>query len=185
MKEHEAVNALMARLRKFAQENQVCARGWLAVRLLVATQTHAAPAPFQGSLARIGRRHCASHTHPSHAAHPTTQVHCWLVAHPRQFGNMWQGQRPGLQDISGGANFANKADNGIVVHRDWSKLKEMQQRAAAAAAAGRGQGGGGKPSRAKSGAAELEPGAAAAHEAAQAAADALAECEVQIIVEKV
>eukprot|EP00878_Enallax_costatus_P020576 GHUV01021757.1.p1 GENE.GHUV01021757.1~~GHUV01021757.1.p1 ORF type:complete len:704 (+),score=272.75 GHUV01021757.1:606-2717(+) len=59
------------------------------------------------------------------------KVHCWLVAHPRQFGGMWSGQAPGLQDISGGANFHNKADNGIVVHRDWSKMKEMQQRAAA------------------------------------------------------
>lgn len=65
----------------------------------------------------------------------------WLVAHPRQFAAQWSGQRPGLQDISGGANFANKADNGIVVHRDWAKLKEMQDRAAAAAG-GRGGGSG-------------------------------------------
>jgi len=31
------------------------------------------------------------------------KVHCWLVAHPRQMSSLWQGQRPGLQDISGGA----------------------------------------------------------------------------------
>jgi hypothetical protein len=65
-------------------------------------------------------------------------VHCWLVAHPRQMGNMWSGQRPGLQEVSGGANFMNKTDNGIIVHRNWSKLKELQQRAAAAKAAGSG-----------------------------------------------
>jgi hypothetical protein len=60
------------------------------------------------------------------------QVAVWLVAHPRQFGNWWTGQRPSLQDISGGANFVNKADNGIVVHRDWTRLKELRERAAAA-----------------------------------------------------
>ena len=57
------------------------------------------------------------------------QVHVWLVAHPKQILG-WRGDRPTLQDISGGANFWNKTDNGIVVHRDWAKLKELQQRAA-------------------------------------------------------
>jgi len=34
-------------------------------------------------------------------------------------------QAPNLMEISGGANFFAKCDNGIVVHRDWSQLKEM------------------------------------------------------------
>jgi hypothetical protein len=28
--------------------------------------------------------------------------------------------------VSGGANFYAKVDNGIVVHRDWSRAKELQ-----------------------------------------------------------
>ena len=50
---------------------------------------------------------------------PPTQMygcHVWFVAHPRQMQN-WQGQPPTLYDISGSANFINKADNGIVIHR--------------------------------------------------------------------
>ena len=43
-------------------------------------------------------------------------VHVWFVAHPRQMQN-WNGQAPSLYDISGSANFINKADNGIIVHR--------------------------------------------------------------------
>ena len=46
------------------------------------------------------------------------EVHVWLVAHPRQLQD-WQGKAPTLYDISGSANFINKADCGIVVHRNW------------------------------------------------------------------
>lgn len=44
-------------------------------------------------------------------------VHVWLVAHPRQM-QAWKGAAPTLYDISGSAHFNNKADVGIVVHRD-------------------------------------------------------------------
>ncbi|MEW5311410.1 MAG: hypothetical protein WDW38_003129 [Sanguina aurantia] len=44
------------------------------------------------------------------------EVHVWFVAHPKQMKD-WQGQAPTLYDISGSAHFANKADNGLVVHR--------------------------------------------------------------------
>jgi twinkle protein len=46
-------------------------------------------------------------------------VHVWIVAHPakmqRENGKL---QPPTLYDISGSANWANKADIGIVVYRD-------------------------------------------------------------------
>ncbi len=43
-----------------------------------------------------------------------------LVAHPAKLRRREDGSLPipGLYDISGSANFANKADFGIVVHRD-------------------------------------------------------------------
>jgi hypothetical protein len=91
---------------------------------------------------------------------------------------MWAGQRPGLQDISGGANFGNKADNAIVVHRDWSRLKELQQRSAAAAGAGKRPRG---AARATGSAAAADAG----EQQEQEARDLWAECEVQIVVEKV
>ena len=47
----------------------------------------------------------------------TNSVHVWLVAHPRQM-QAWKGAAPTLYDISGSAHFNNKADVGIVVHRD-------------------------------------------------------------------
>lgn len=47
----------------------------------------------------------------------TAGVHVWFVAHPRQLRE-WKGQAPNLYDISGSAHFINKADNGIVVHRN-------------------------------------------------------------------
>ena len=54
-------------------------------------------------------------------------VHVWFVAHPRQLQN-WHGQPPTLYDISGSANFINKADNGIVVHRVWNvEKKDLHQ----------------------------------------------------------
>jgi hypothetical protein len=47
----------------------------------------------------------------------TAGVHVWFVAHPRQLRE-WRGQAPNLYDISGSAHFINKADNGVVVHRE-------------------------------------------------------------------
>jgi hypothetical protein len=112
-------------------------------------------------------------------------VHCWLVAHPRQMGNMWRGERPGLQDVSGGANFMNKTDNGIIVHRNWSKLKELQDRAA-----GDKAGGGSskrRPALQQSSNGNGADAAAPAEGGDEQQQQALqnAEFEVQIIVEKV
>jgi len=47
-------------------------------------------------------------------------VHVWFVAHPAKLGRENGGSRPvpTLYDISGSANWVNKADIGIVVHRD-------------------------------------------------------------------
>ena len=44
-------------------------------------------------------------------------VHVWFVAHPRQLRD-WKGQPPTMYDISGSAHFINKADNGLVIHRN-------------------------------------------------------------------
>lgn len=41
----------------------------------------------------------------------------WLVAHPRKPSTDGVPKMPGLYDLSGSANFANKADYGFVVHR--------------------------------------------------------------------
>ena len=49
-------------------------------------------------------------------------VHVWFVAHPAKMprdGNSLPA--PTLYDISGSANWANKADLGVVVHRDPAK----------------------------------------------------------------
>jgi len=46
-------------------------------------------------------------------------VHVWLVAHPKQL-QQWKGDAPGLYDISGSAHFNNKADVGLVVHRNFN-----------------------------------------------------------------
>jgi twinkle protein len=56
-------------------------------------------------LRQFGRRH---------------QVHVWLVAHPAKMYRNKDGKYPvpTLYDISGSANFRNKADNGIVLWRD-------------------------------------------------------------------
>jgi len=107
------------------------------------------------------------------------QVAVWLVAHPRQMGNMWNGQRPGMQDISGGANFANKADNGIIVHRDWAKLKELQERSAAASGKQPGKKGKAAGSGATGGEAESEG------KGQESKVRDIEEFEVQIHVEKV
>jgi twinkle protein len=49
------------------------------------------------------------------------ECHVWFVAHPRQLHD-WQNRAPNLYDISGSAHFINKADNGVVVHRDWEGM---------------------------------------------------------------
>ncbi len=51
-------------------------------------------------------------------------VHCFLVAHPRKMLKQKNTQKfevPNLYDISGSANFYNKSDNGICVHRDYEE----------------------------------------------------------------
>jgi twinkle protein len=50
-------------------------------------------------------------------------VHVWFVAHPAKLQHENGGKRPvpALYDISGSANWVNKADLGIVVHRDPDK----------------------------------------------------------------
>lgn len=50
-------------------------------------------------------------------------VHVWFVAHPAKMMKDQSGKRfiPGLYDISGSANWVNKADIGIVVHREPEK----------------------------------------------------------------
>jgi twinkle protein len=60
-------------------------------------------------------------------------VHVWFVAHPAKLQRDNSGSRPipTLYDISGSANWVNKADLGIVVHRDLDKdpaLAEIQVR---------------------------------------------------------
>lgn len=109
----------------------------------------------------------------------------WLVAHPRQFGNQWAGQRPGLQDISGGANFANKADNGIVVHRDWARLRELRNRAAAAFGKPLGSGEGGSRGRRRSRRSATREGVGDEGDDGEEAEDPLEELQVQVFIEKV
>jgi twinkle protein len=48
------------------------------------------------------------------------EVHVWFVAHPAKLQREKDGSLPNptLYDISGSANWANKADVGLVVHRD-------------------------------------------------------------------
>jgi twinkle protein len=50
-------------------------------------------------------------------------VHVWFVAHPARMQRENGGSRPvpTLYDISGSANWVNKADIGIVIHRDPDK----------------------------------------------------------------
>jgi twinkle protein len=46
-------------------------------------------------------------------------VHVWFVAHPAKPPKDRQDDPPSLYDISGSANWVNKADVGISVHRGW------------------------------------------------------------------
>lgn len=104
--------------------------------------------------------------------HPATcQVHVWLVAHPRQRPN-WRGEAPSLSDIAGGANFWNKADNGIVVHRLWSRLSEMQDR-------------GGQHGRVQPRSSSRSSSPAPAPASSSGSPAAMEDLEVQIRVEKV
>ena len=50
-------------------------------------------------------------------------VHVWFVAHPAKMHRDPGGKIPipSLYDIAGSANWANRADLGVVVHRDWSE----------------------------------------------------------------
>ena len=50
-------------------------------------------------------------------------VHIWFVAHPAKMQRDPKGKIPvpTLYDISGSANWANKADFGVVIHRDWAE----------------------------------------------------------------
>jgi twinkle protein len=50
-------------------------------------------------------------------------VAVWMVAHPRKIQKDANGQEPppGLYDISGSAHWRNKADAGVVVHRDFER----------------------------------------------------------------
>lgn len=45
------------------------------------------------------------------------QIHTWLVAHPTKSGDTYKDGRPTMRSISGSANFYNKADFGLVMHR--------------------------------------------------------------------
>ncbi len=46
-------------------------------------------------------------------------IHIWVVAHPRNLSKDFEGnyKPPTMYEISGGANWRNKADNGICIHR--------------------------------------------------------------------
>ena len=43
------------------------------------------------------------------------KIHVWIVSHPKK--PLDASQAPGLYDITGSANWANKADNGISIFR--------------------------------------------------------------------
>lgn len=54
----------------------------------------------------------------------TNNVHLFLVAHPRKMQKQFKSSKyeiPNLYDISGSANFFNKSDNGICIHRDYEE----------------------------------------------------------------
>ena len=46
------------------------------------------------------------------------QCAVWVVAHPRKPSSDGQPRRPSLLDLAGSANFANKADYGVIFHRN-------------------------------------------------------------------
>ena len=54
----------------------------------------------------------------------TYGVHCFIVAHPKKMES-FDGvvHPPALYDISGSAHWANKADNGLTIHRSLQDSK--------------------------------------------------------------
>jgi twinkle protein len=54
----------------------------------------------------------------------------WLVAHPRKPQTDGKLRMPSLYDLSGSANFANKADFGVVIHRPDPKASLIDFRVA-------------------------------------------------------
>ncbi|WIA29449.1 hypothetical protein OEZ86_011950 [Tetradesmus obliquus] len=83
----------------------------------------------------LDHRRSAAFSETEHVSRMLTKIkrfaqhydcHVWFVAHPRTQRGFSTGggsatlTPPTMYDISGSANFINKADNGIVVHRPWS-----------------------------------------------------------------
>jgi twinkle protein len=52
----------------------------------------------------------------------------WLVAHPRKPHSDGNPRPPSLYDLAGSAHFANKADYGLIIHRDDMTSNEVQAR---------------------------------------------------------
>lgn len=52
--------------------------------------------------------------------------HVWFIAHPKQLKN-WDGKPPNIYDISGSAHFINKCDNCIIIHRNRSADRPIDQ----------------------------------------------------------
>ena len=52
----------------------------------------------------------------------------WLVAHPRKPHSDGNPKPPSLYDLAGSAHFANKADYGLVIHRDDMRGTEIEAR---------------------------------------------------------
>jgi len=49
------------------------------------------------------------------------QAHQWFVAHPKTAQANQDDEAPSLSQISGGGNWANKADYGLSIHRKWDE----------------------------------------------------------------
>jgi twinkle protein len=52
----------------------------------------------------------------------------WLVAHPRKPHSDGNPKPPSLYDLAGSAHFANKADYGLIIHRDDMTSKQVEAR---------------------------------------------------------
>jgi twinkle protein len=52
----------------------------------------------------------------------------WLVAHPRKPHSDGSPKPPSLYDLAGSAHFANKADYGLIIHRDDMTSTEVEAR---------------------------------------------------------
>lgn len=53
------------------------------------------------------------------------QIHTWLIAHPTKSGDTYKDGRPTMRSISGSANFYNKADFGLIMHRHDDDLSTL------------------------------------------------------------